>query len=154
MTVKNSKLRPTIFTDLATRCPAVSFEALEFMIEQTKNASDARQFQLVKAYEIIALTFKMVPEIEKKEDKVHAHLAHFTESLVSTLEKASSNSELFSSDRLKSILKSLGVIIRRCKSSIPDRWDVSPITAKLESMPDQKNAGVKALIKQLCLSLK
>ena len=119
MTVKSCKVKPTLFTDLTTRCPSVSFCIIPHMIESTRQSNKPKTFQLIKAFEIIALSFKSLPKNLEEESKVKDLVSAFSSSIVETLilvpELGEKGPFGMPKERLKELIKSIGIVVRRFK---------------------------------------
>lgn len=147
MTIKNSKVRPTLFSDLATRSHNLSIELLPFMISLNRQSEKPKTFQLVKSFEIISSIVKRIPQPidETYKEKIEKSISDFCACLIETLQVAHEFGDKgpysFPRDRVKSLLKSLGVVIRKVKPLLDiekDSLKASEMIKVLESVMEQE----------------
>ncbi|KAJ3356665.1 Myb-binding protein 1A, partial [Kappamyces sp. JEL0680] len=150
MTVKSSKLKPALFTDLASRNPLVALELVPAMIEATVLANKPKSFQQVKTFEIIATTFKSIPKTRESEIGNLASLVlAFSSNIAETLKAAPALDDkgpfALPRDRIKEILKSLGVVLRRFHGVFGKDAYASDLTETLQALVEHEKYKVQAL---------
>lgn len=158
MTVKSTRLRPSMFLDVSIRAPLVAFTIIPGMIEETRQSKSPRAFQLVKAFEIIASAIKNLPATIEQDGFISV-VDQFATSISENLLNATlTGPQAISKDRFKSMLKSVGVVVRRCNIVIKEKkWSGSEIVKTLDTLKEHQyvkgNGGLESICKQISAQL-
>ena len=122
MDVKNSNLKPKLFSDVITRIPTLSWKLLNEILKKCKQSEKPRAFMLVKSFELCALIFKscqitneLKPLFIKGVESFNLVAEEFSQSLPALNETGPYS---MPKDRLKTMLKSIVAIIRKSKTSL------------------------------------
>lgn len=164
MTIKNSKIRPSVFLDFSTRYPLLALELVPEMLKATDPSLETKSFQVVKTFEMAALFLKNVSKGSSYEVKTQSiQLARqYTTHLCTVLEKAGDVGDKgpfgMPKDRIKTLLKSLGMVIRKVKliQEASEIWTNDSLKSVLENIAQHerfKCAAVTSLVKQTLLLL-
>ena len=129
------------------------------MIAETRQSKSPRAFQLVKAFEIISAGIKNLPaDVDQK--LFLSAIDQFSTSISENLLNATlTGPQGMSKDRFKTMLKSVGVVIRRSNTLIKEKvWDGSDLAKTLETLKEHQyvngNGGLESICRQILTQLK
>lgn len=163
MTVKNTKIKPSLFTDFSSRYPLICLDLVPAMLEATLSVHEPKSFQAVKTFEMVAVVIKNSPKpVSGEKEAALIELAKkYTDALGKTLEKAGDVGDKgpygMPKDRIKTLLKSFGAVLRKVKTVSSEKWASDSFEKILEAVSEHerfKCAAVTSLVKQTILLMK
>ena len=124
MDVKNSNLKPKLFSDAINRIPTLSWKLLDEILNKCTQSQKPRSFMLVKSIELCSTIFKSATITTSEESKklFVGGVKKFGKVVGEFITALPSMSETgpysMPKDRLKTILKCLIAVIRKSKSTL------------------------------------
>lgn len=146
MTIKNTRIKPALFSDIVTRSHGLSLDLLPAMITLCRQSEKPKTFQLVKSFEIMSTIIKRIPQAneEKLKDQIEKVSSDFTSCLLEALKVAHESQDKgpFSlpRDRLKTLIKSYSLVVRKVKPLLAsmDSLQTTEMIAVLETLRDHE----------------
>ena len=163
MTTKNSKIKPSLFTDFSNRYPMIALTLVPAMLSATSPSLEPKSFQVVKTFEMAAHLIKNVPKTaQEKDSDVKQVCKLYGQTLEKVFQKAGDAGDKgphgMPKDRIKTLLKAFGMVARKANLVMPavEKWVDGGFIETLQNVADHerfKCAAVTSLVKQTLLLL-